>query len=396
MINYSRCFCQRIVPLSGALSFLLFSCHTTKVSRPVTKITGRDSVWNAAHITAFESKLEHLRERYHVPGLSAGVVNGQQLVWKKGFGYANRELQQAPDENTVYQVASVTKTFGAIILMQQVEAGRISLDDPIGKYGINLGARWGSDPRIKLKHLLTHTAMGNMYNSYKPGYVFRYNGGWYNELGKPIARASGRRFGELLMEQIIVPLSLKNTVPSTDDSLDFALTGYDKAAFMERVAKPYDWKNKQLVPVKFIYGFGPAAGIMSTVNDLAVYSNAIDEGRFLNDSTWKKIFTPFVTRKGKTIQYGLGWYVTYYKGLKVIWHTGWWTGYSALFVKVPEKDLSFIILANSQDLSRPFYHLVKVGPLGFFNPFRHNLKKQLTASDFGRAFLEYFVADKRI
>jgi CubicO group peptidase (beta-lactamase class C family) len=370
------------------LCTLLFSCRSAHVHQNTT-----DSLFSTANTAAFEKKLEHLRVRYHIPGLSAGIVSDHQLVWKKGFGYADREQQRVPDENTVYQVASVTKTFGSIILMQQVEAGTVSLDDPIGKYGINLGARWGSDPRIKVRHLLTHTAMGDMFNSYKPGYLFRYNGGWYNELGKVIARASGHTFGELLLQQIIVPLSLKNTVPSTDDSVNFARTGYDKTVFLQKVAKPYDWKHKQLTPVTFNYGFGPAAGLMSTVADLAIYSNAIDEKKFLHDTTWQQIFMPYVTPKGKTIQYGLGWFVRYYKGVKVVWHTGWWTGYAALFVKIPEKGLSFIILANSQDLSRPFYHLVKAGPVAFFNPFRRNLNKQLTGSAFGKAFLDHFLQE---
>lgn len=391
MINSSKSFYRGMALV--LFSTLLFSCRTTRVHTTVNKVTANDSVWRAANIAAFEKKLEHLRVRYHIPGLSAGIVNGQKLVWKKGFGYADKERQLPPDENTVYQIASVTKTFGSIILMQQVEAGKVSLDDPIRKYGINLGARWGSDPRIKVRHLLTHTAMGTTFNGFKPGYKFRYNGAWYNELGKVIAQSSGHSFGEQLMQQIIIPLSLKNTTPSTDDSLDFALTGYDKVAFMQQVAKPYDWKNKQLVPITFNYGFGPAAGMMSSVGDLALYSNAIDEKKFLNDTTWEKIFTPYVTPKGKTIQYGLGWFIGSYKGLKVVWHTGWWTGYAALFVKIPDKDLSFIVLANSQDLSRPFYHLVKLGIFGFFNPLKHNLNKRLTASDFGKAFLDHFLRE---
>jgi Beta-lactamase class C and other penicillin binding proteins len=74
--------------------------------------------------------------------------------------------------------------------MQLVEQGKLSLDDPIEKYGINLGGRWGSDPRIKVKHLLTHTAMGNWRNGFKPGFKFRYNGDWYGRLGKVIEKAS--------------------------------------------------------------------------------------------------------------------------------------------------------------------------------------------------------------
>ncbi|WP_212004751.1 serine hydrolase [Chitinophaga sp. HK235] len=368
---------------------LLTGCQTRHaIVRTSVPVKATDSVWDADNITAFENRLEALRRRYHIPGLSAGIVNGGQLVWKKGFGYADVEGKLPPDENTVYQIASVTKTFGAVILMQQVEAGRIHLDDPIARYGINLGARWGSDERIRIKHLLTHTAMGNSFNAFKPGYTFRYNGGWYNQLGKVIEKASGHSFGELLLQNIVQPLGLARTVPSTDDSASFRLTGYSRDSFMRLVAKPYDWQYKKLVPVKFSYGFGPAAGMESSVADLAVYARAIDEKRFLDSATWKKVFTPFVTVKGKTIQYGLGWFIKDYKGVQVIWHTGWWTGYSALFVRIPQKDLTFIILANSQDLSRPFYHVMKILPM--FNPFRNNLNKDLFASAFAKAFMEHF------
>lgn len=338
---------------------------------------------------AFAEKMESLRQRYHIPGLSIGIVHQKKLIWTTGLGYSNVEQKTVPDENTVYQVASVTKTFGSIILMQLVEKEKLSLDDPIAKYGINLGTRWGSDERIRLKHLLTHTAMGNSFNAFKPGYSFRYNGSWYHELGKAIDKASGRTFGELLVENIIRPLQLKNTAPSTDDSAAFSLSGHDRETFLQKVAKPYDWQHKQLVPVKFTYGFGPAAGLMSTVADLAVYSNAIDAGKFLDDSTWQQVFTPFVTARGKKIQYGYGWFISKYKGLKMVWHTGWWTGYSALFLKIPEKDLTFIILANSQDLSRPFYHIMK--PLPMFNPVRRNLNRKVQASAFARTFLHHFV-----
>lgn len=81
--------------------------------------------------------------------------------------------------------------------------------------------------------------------------------------------------------------------------------------------------------------------------------------------------------------------MTYDKGVKLVWHTGWWTGYSALLVKIPEKHLTFILLANCQDLSRPFYHIVQPIPgFGFYHPFHKNLNSNLLASDFGRAFLK--------
>ncbi|PSR54680.1 hypothetical protein AHMF7605_14770 [Adhaeribacter arboris] len=374
------------------ISLLVLSCPATKAqSYPIKPTASENSVGQTANIQAFENKLGALHQQYHIPGMSLGIVHNKKLVWRKGLGYADVEQKIIPDENTVYQIASLTKTFGSVILMQLVEAGKVSLDDPIAKYGINLGGRWGSDERIKVKHLLTHTAMGNTWNGFKPGYIFRYNGNWYHELGKVIENGSGEPFGRLLMQNIILPLNLKNTVPSTDDSANFNLTGYNRNVFIRKVAKPYDWQKKRFVPVQFTYGFGPAAGLMSTVSDLATYSTAIDEQKFLNSATWQQIFTPFVTPKGKTIQYGLGWYVTYYKGLKLLWHTGWWTGYSALLVKIPAKDLTFIALANSQDLSRPFYHIIHPLPIiGVFNPLRKNLNNDLTASNFAKAFLDHF------
>jgi CubicO group peptidase (beta-lactamase class C family) len=253
-------------------AFIFLSCTTSKKSsHSVIPVKANDNVWNQNNITDFEKEIESLRKRYHIPGLSAGIVNEKKLAWKNGFGYADIENKIVPDEKTVYQVASVSKTFGSILLMQQVETGKVSLDDPISKYKIDLGARWGTDERIKLKHLITHTAMGGNFNGFKPGYQFRYNGDWYNRLRQPIEQSSGQTYGELLMKNIILPLQLKNTTPSTNDTPSFNLTGYNMEGFLKKVAKPYDWEKKHVIPViNFNYGFGPAAGIMSCVEDLAV------------------------------------------------------------------------------------------------------------------------------
>lgn len=380
--------CNSARLLGYTLVILFFtSCNTTR-SVTIKPVTSTDLVWNSTNITAFEEKLEGFRLRYHIPSLSVGIVNEKKLVWKKGFGYADIENKKIPDENTVYQLASITKTFGSIILMQLVEEGKVSLDDPISKYGINLGGRWQSDERIKVKHLLTHTASGNIFNGYKPGYTFKYNGDWYNRLGKVIEQASGQSFGELLMKNIIIPLQLKNTVPSISDSLNFSLTGYNKDSFSQNIAKPYNWAGKKINPVIYNYAFGPAAGIMSSVADLATYSIAIDEKYFLKSETWDQIFSSYVTPKGKAIQYGLGWYVTYYNGVKIVWHTGWWFGYSTLLVKIPDKDLTFIILANSQDLTRPFN--LTFYPVPLPDPFKKSLNKDLMVSDFASAFIDHF------
>ena len=334
----------------------------------------------------FEVLLETLREKYSIPSISAGVVKNKIVIWKKGFGYADIENKIVPDENTIYHLASITKTFGFIILMQLVEQEKVKLADPVTQYNIHLGARWNDDPRIHVKHLLTHTAQGNSFNGFKPGYTFRYNGDYYSQIGKVIGKASGNTFAELVVDHIIIPLRLSHTGPTVDDSVNFNLTGYDAASFRKALAKPYDYdKRKQkIVSIPYPIHFSPAAGLMSCVTDLATYSNAIDDKMFLSSSTWEQIFTPTVTKRGKVLPYGLGWFVRSYKGVKYVWHTGWWQGSSSLIIKVPEKNLTFIVLANSQDLSRPFYARLPIY-------FRRSLNKNLRASAFARAFIQYFV-----
>ena len=368
---------------SGLILFALALNFTGCRSANPAAVTSSDKVWDSSNIESFEKKLELLRKRRHLPSFSAGIVNEKKLAWKESFGYADVENKVKPTENTVYHLASITNTFGSIILMQEVETGRVSLDDPIAKYGIDLGARWGSDGRIKIKHLVTHTAQGNSLNIFKPGYSFRYNGDFYDRIKLPIEQSSGKSFGALVLENIIQPLGLKNTVPSIGDTVAFSLTGYDRGLFQKKIAKPYEWRKGKLRPIAYRDYFGPAAGLMSTVSDLSVYSIAIDEKNFLTPESWVKIFTPAVSEKGKTFPYGLGWFIKYYKGVKVVWHTGLWDGCSALFVKIQKKDLAFIILANSSDLSNnSLFH--------FLNPFSRKLDRNVKSSPFGRIFLRQF------
>jgi len=367
----------------NVLCILLISgCSSTK-SVLTKNIENNEIIWSEANLSNFKSKLEGLRQTHHIPGFSVGVVHEGELKWHKGFGQKDLASEETPDENTVYHIASITKTFGSLVMMKLVEDGKIALKDPIITHGIKLPGKWGLSDEIEIGHLLTHTARGNTFNSFKPGYNFRYNGDWYHRLNKAYLSATGKTFGELVMTEVIQPLGMTNTAPSLYDSLEFARTGYDKISFSKKVAKPYDWSKKQLIPVEFNYNFGPAAGLMSTVADLAKYSKAIDDEELLQPASWEEIFTPYSTEKGKTTIYGLGWFVKDYYDTKFIWHTGWWQGYSSLFVKVPELDLTFIILANSQDVSRPFYKFL-IG---------NSLHKDLLASDFAMAFIDHFVLE---
>jgi hypothetical protein len=86
---------------------------------------------------------------------------------------------------------------------------------------------------------------------------------------------------------------------------------------------------------------------------MAKYDIAIDQNKFLTRETQQLAFTPAVSTKGETLPYGLGWFTQNYKGTKLLWHYGYWTGNSSFILKVPERNITFIAMANTDNLSRP-------------------------------------------
>ncbi|MGB7624751.1 MAG: serine hydrolase [Terriglobia bacterium] len=433
-------------------------------------------------IAHLESAIEGLREDLKIPALSAAIVKDQKVLWSKGFGFADAENKIPATAHTSYHLASLTKTFASTLLLQLVQEGKVSLDDPVSKYGITLE----SSGVIRVKHLLSHTSEGN------PGEQYRYNGNRFSELDKVIQKATGKSFAELLITNILNPLGMTETAPNVPPIVDTrsppgespALEEEVKAAVMDLIqglnteniaqvekrlspqqnafrgdgsfltlyADPQELRNIQSQGIKLnvrvsklqvgVYGetalatffsslsvafpdgtrqdngpwrmsmvwnkrdgswklvhthqsalsvplvtedqarrfnivskslaqpydldlafnirrssyptsFSTAAGLISSVLDMAKYDIAIDHNRFLTRETQLLAFTPTISTKGETLPYGLGWFTQDYKGTKLIWHYGYWNCNSSLILKVPDQEITFIAMANTNNLSRP-------------------------------------------
>jgi len=120
------------------------------------------------------------------------------------------------------------------------------------------------------------------------------------------------------------------------------------------LAQPYALdRESKITKISYPQGFSVSAGLISTVLDMAKYDIAIDQNKFLTKETQQLAWTPTVSTKGQQLPYGLGWFTQNYKGTKLIWHYGYWTGNSSFILKVPERNMTFIIMANSDNLSRP-------------------------------------------
>lgn len=291
-----------------------------------------------ANVAELEARIEQLRGDLRVPGLGLAIAKDQKIVWSRGLGLADREASIAPTGDTSFHLASLTKTYASTVVLRLVEQGLVSLDDPVSRYGVALP----NAAAVTVRHLMTHTS-----ESTPPGSAFRYNGDRYQLLQDVVERASGQSFGTLLVSGILKPLGFRHTAPNVQDPANFALMGLDPAEFNRNLAKPYAVNGASTAPGAYPRLFGAAAGLISSANEVAQYSMAIDRNAFLHPETQAMAFT----QAGPTIPYGLGWFVQTIGGVKIVWHYGLWTSNSSLLIKVPSKGLTFVALANSDTLT---------------------------------------------
>ena len=178
---------------------------------------------NTETLDAFETEIENLRQEMKIPGLSAAIVKDGKLVWARGFGLADVENNIPATADTPYHLASVTKPFAALVLMQLIQEGRLSLDDPVSRYGVSLP----EGDTVTVRHLLSHTS------AWPPGANYQYNGNRFGMLSQVIKAATGRSFQEWLFERILQPLGMNNTAPTTAGCV-----GLPFAPACERVSRP--------------------------------------------------------------------------------------------------------------------------------------------------------------
>jgi CubicO group peptidase (beta-lactamase class C family) len=330
-------------------------------------------------VTEFADRLEKLRQEVQVPALSAAIAQGDRIVWVKGFGMADLEMSRPATPETIYHVASLTKTFASTIVLQLMEEGKVDLDAPIARYGVTLKSQRSGGPPygvavegadvVCVKHLLSHTS------DLPPGTKYRYDGNRFAHLEDVIAAASGQSFAELVCQRIILPLKLTHTAPNVRNTKSFAFAQRDRAEFERDLARPYEPDSQgHFELVKYPAIFNVSGGLISSVMDIATYSIALDQGRLLKPASLARAVTPTKSTDGTELPYGLGWFITNQNGVKIVWHYGLWTANSALLIKVPEKKLTFVVLANSDRLSKGFQ-------LG---------TGQLMNSPFAQAFVEAF------
>lgn len=295
----------------------------------------------------FERYLESLREQAGIPGMSALVLVGGNEAWSAGFGRADVESGLRPTADTPYLIGQLSQTLGATLLLKEC------IDESYAELNDSMRAWFPGFPEPAT------TTIGQVLGHVGTDGAFRYDPDRFAALTRVIEACSDNPYPRVLNEEIFAQLGLGFSAPGTAirapapsdfDHFDAA----DLARFAQivnRMAKPYHVDRGRHVRTDLAGVRADAAnGIVSSVRDLARFDAALD-GVLLERDTLERALRPVAPH----LPAGLGWFVQAYNREPIAWQFGQIrNAYSALMVKVPNRGLTFILLANSDALAAPF------------------------------------------
>ncbi len=303
----------------------------------------------------YQTQIDSVFAKEKFNGSISVFQNGEKL-YEKQNGFEDFKQKSKLDSNTVFAIGSLSKQFTAVLILQQLENGKLKLEDQASQYLAEFKA--DSFKNITILQILNHTSGLNDFGPgllSKPGEKFNYSNKGYRYLGKIIEKVSGKTYDQNAVE-LFQKAGMKNTsTPSLlqSDSFAGANVGSEKQnSVVENMPKRLASDDISV----------PAGGILSTINDLNQWNLALFGGKILKPETLQLMLKKYTSREHYVlgnVGYGLG--IMMNPGApKAYFHTGYVKGSPSLNIYYPETKTSVIILSNIADESK--------GKEAFFQP----------------------------
>jgi CubicO group peptidase (beta-lactamase class C family) len=304
--------------------------------------------------------------RQRIPGLALGIRSHGTVI-EKGYGFSNVELRTPVQAETVFQSGSLGKQFTAVLVMLEVQAGRLALDDPLSKYFPEAPAAWRT---ITVRNLLNHTSGLAEYTEAKvdgkpvldyrrdyseeeltrltyslplefaPGSRWKYSNTGYLLLGALIHRTSGHFYGELLREKIFTPLGMKSArIISEEDIVPNRAAGY---RLVQGQLKNQEWMAPSINTTA-------DGALYLSVRDYLAWDVGLRANAMLSPESWTQVYSPARLTDGSHYPYGFGWDVESWHGQPWYHHEGAWQGFQTFISRYLADDLTLIVLTNLEE-----------------------------------------------
>jgi len=296
------------------------------------------------------------------PGAAVLVTRKGQVVYQKAVGMADMELDVPLKTDHVFRIGSVTKQFTAAAILKLAEQGKLDLQDEITKFIPDYPTQ---GKKITVEHLLNHTSGIKSYTSmeewtpmvhrkdftptelvdffknqpmdFDPGTQYRYNNSGYILLGVIIEKVSGKSYGAFIDEEFFKPLGMRHSYYGhVKPLIKNRANGYTEG-------EPSGFANADYLSMTQPYAAG---SIMSTVEDLVTWTQAVHGGKVLKPESLKKAFTPNILPDGTNTYYGYGWQTGNLMGSQTIEHGGGIHGFLSMLLYVKQEDVCVAILTN--------------------------------------------------
>ncbi len=340
-----------------------------------------------ARPAAFRSAADALLETGYPadgPGAAVVVTRGGRVIYSAGRGLADLEGRRPITADTVFRLGSITKQFTAAVVLQLVNEGRISLEDPISRFFPDYPQ---PGARATVRQLLNHMSGIQDYTKIagwigrnrerphstaqliatfrdlpspaQPGQAWEYNNGGYVMLGAIVEQVTGRPWHEAVTERIARPLGLRTIAYGGSGEAAAAARGHTEEGGHQQPTRPTDMS----VP-------HAAGALVGSARDLARWAQALHHGRVVSPALYQQMVRPGRLADGSTQPYGYGLRLRELRGRPVIVHGGAIAGFATDSVYIPSEDLFIAVLANSDDpVTPPSIVLRRLAALALGQPF---------------------------
>ena len=326
---------------------------------------------------AFEKDIEAFRQKIGNVGLAVAVVKDNRIVYSQEFGVASLETGRPLQKNSLFRIASISKSFSATSVMQLIQRGLVSLDTDVSTLaGFPIRNPKYPDTVITLEMLLSHTSSLNdsqgyfvldvinpetnpdwakCYNDYRPGTGYEYCNLNFNLVGTFIEKLSGERFDQYVVHHVLEPLGLYGgyCVDSLDASRFASLYSYENGKYIEQTAA-YEPRSERIANYRFGYDtpvFSPTGGMKISACDLARYmmmhmgwGTAPDGTVIISEASSRSM----QTERSAPEHYGLALWHDYDKipGIELVGHTGGAYGLRSAMFWAPDRSFGLVCISS--------------------------------------------------